>query len=140
MRLCDMGVEPFLVSSTIEGVMAQRLVRRLCRDCRQSYRPTHDELPTDFPWDRFDTEAEHIFRARGCRKCRNTGYQGRLGIYELLVADEEIRNLANERTPSTLLKQRAIQNGMQSLRSDGWDKVLQGVTTVDEVLRVSKMD
>ena len=104
------------------------------------HRPTHDELPTDFPWDRFDTEAEHIFRARGCRKCRNTGYQGRLGIYELLVADEEIRNLANERTPSTLLKQRAIQNGMQSLRSDGWDKVLQGVTTVDEVLRVSKMD
>lgn len=140
MRLCDMGVEPFLVSSTVEGIMAQRLVRRLCRDCRESYRPTHDELPTDFPWERFDTEGEHIFRVRGCRQCRHTGYQGRLGIYELLVADDEIRNLANERSPSTLVKQRAIQHGMQSLRSDGWDKVLQGVTTIDEVLRVTKMD
>jgi general secretion pathway protein E/type IV pilus assembly protein PilB len=140
MRLCDMGVEPFLVSSTIEGVMAQRLVRRLCKECRDPYEPTPDELPADFPWDRFCTEAGPVYRARGCRHCRQTGFHGRLGIYELLVASEEIRNLANERTPSNQLKQRAIQAGMHSLRNDAWDKVLQGVTTVDEVLRVSKMD
>ena len=140
MRLCDMGVEPFLVSSTVEGVMAQRLVRRLCKDCREPFQPETDELPADFPWRRYEAEAGPLYRAVGCRSCRQTGYRGRLGIYELLIANDEIRDLANQRKASIMLKKAAIQQGMQSLRADGWEKVLQGVTTVDEVLRVTKVD
>ena len=140
MRLCDMGVEPFLVSSTVEGVMAQRLVRRLCKSCREPYQPVAGEIPADFPWDRYQTENGEIFRSVGCRNCRNTGYRGRLGIYELLTANEEIRDLANQRISSNILKNHAIEQGMLTLRVDGWEKVLQGVTTVDEVLRVTKSD
>ncbi|MEZ6120835.1 MAG: ATPase, T2SS/T4P/T4SS family [Pirellulaceae bacterium] len=138
MRLADMGVEPFLVSSTVEGVMAQRLVRTLCKDCRQTYQPAVDELPEDFPLDKLsDTE---LFRPNGCRQCRGTGYSGRMGIYELLVSNDEVRQLANERAPSNLIKKAAQDAGMLTLRDDGWRKVLNGVTTVDEVLRVTKAD
>ncbi|MCA9199742.1 MAG: Flp pilus assembly complex ATPase component TadA [Planctomycetales bacterium] len=138
MRLSDMGVEPFLVSSTVEGVMAQRLVRTLCKECRQTYQPAADELPEDFPLDRLgDTE---LFRPNGCRQCRGTGYSGRMGIYELLVSNDEVRQLANERAPSNLIKKAAQEAGMLTLRDDGWQKVLNGVTTVDEVLRVTKAD
>jgi general secretion pathway protein E/type IV pilus assembly protein PilB len=140
MRLCDMGVEPFLVSSTVEGVMAQRLVRTLCRSCREPYVPDDDELPPDLS----DAERRQlsgtIYRAAGCRQCRGTGYSGRLGIYELMVASEELRQLASERQPSNVIKQAAIAAGMRTLRQDGWRKVIDGVTTIAEVLRVTKAD
>ena len=140
MRLCDMGVEPFLVASTVEGVMAQRLVRKLCPECREEYKPGHEELPEDFPIDsRLDPDLR-LFKPRGCEKCRGTGFRGRIGIYELLVTNEEIRQLATQKVSSQLIKQAAINAGMQSLRADGWRKVLDGITTVDEVLRVSKAD
>lgn len=140
MRLCDMGVEPFLVSSTVEGVMAQRLVRKLCPDCRQEYQPSPEELPEDFPLDnRLDPDLR-LYKPRGCEKCRGNGYRGRIGIYELLVANEEIRQLATQKVSSQVIKQAALNAGMQSLRADGWQKVLDGITTVDEVLRVSKAD
>jgi len=138
MRLCDMGVEPFLVSSTVEGVMAQRLVRRLCNDCCEPIMPSRHELPADFPWEQLDGKT--LYRAAGCASCRHTGYSGRLGIYELLTANEEIRNLASERATSTEIKKAARRNGMTTLREDGWKKVLSGVTSIDEVIRVTKMD
>jgi general secretion pathway protein E/type IV pilus assembly protein PilB len=139
MRLCDMGVEPFLVASTVEGVMAQRLVRVLCNECKEPYSPTLDELPEDFPG-REDMNKLRLYRPGGCDQCRKTGYRGRIGIYELLTTNEEIRQLITERVSSDIVKRAAMKAGMTTLRMDGWNKVLNGVTTVDEVLRVTKAD
>ncbi len=140
MRLCDMGVEPFLVSSTVEGVMAQRLVRTLCRHCRQAYVPRAEDLPEDFPYEQMRDQRQNLYRAVGCRTCRGTGYAGRVGIYELLVSTDEVRHLASERAPSNIVKRAAMAAGMRTLRSDGWSKACRGLTTVDEVLRVTKAD
>jgi general secretion pathway protein E/type IV pilus assembly protein PilB len=139
MRLGDMGVEPFLVASTVEGVLAQRLVRVLCEDCKEPYKPNEKELPEDFPRDRL-TDIPFLYRPTGCECCRNTGYRGRMGIYELLVTNEEIRHLVTQACTSDVIKQAAIKNGMETLRDDGWNKVLTGITTIDEVLRVTKAD
>jgi type II secretion system protein E len=140
MRLSDMGVEPFLVASTVEGILAQRLVRVLCEECREPYRPDIEDLPEDFPVEhRLDPELL-LYRPVGCESCRKTGYHGRLGIYELLVTNDEIRHLMTQAGTSDVIKQAAIRNGMETLRMDGWNKVLSGVTTVDEVLRVTKAD
>jgi len=140
MRLMDMGVEPFLVSSTVEGVMAQRLVRTLCRECRRQFTPTAADVPDDFPLAECLGRGEVLYTAVGCRQCRGTGYSGRMGLYELLVADDDIRRLAGERTPTNIVKQKAMQAGMRTLRRDGWLKVRRGQTTIDEVLRVTKAD
>ena len=140
MRLMDMGVEPFLVCSTVEGIMAQRLVRTLCEECRESVELQPSDVPADFPVDECRASGGKISRAVGCRHCRNTGYSGRIGIYELLEVNDEIRALAQERTATNLLKKAAIKAGMQTLRHDGWQKVLSGKTTVEEVLRVTKAD
>ncbi len=136
-RLIDMGVEPFLVSSTVEAVMAQRLVRTLCPGCRQPYRPLREDLPEDFPFDRLDSEAE-LYRAVGCRDCRQIGYRGRVGLFELLVTTDEIRQISHDRATSWTIKEGAIEQGMRTLRENGWDKVLSGTTTVEEVVRVTK--
>lgn len=140
MRLCDMGVEPFLVASTVAGVLAQRLVRVLCEECKESYRPNSDELPDDFPVEARVNPDLHLYRPVGCETCRRTGYRGRMGIYELLVANEEVRQLVTERITSDKIKHVAMKNGMRTLRMDGWEKVLRGITTLDEVLRVTKAD
>ena len=137
-RLCDMGVEPFLVSSTVEGVMAQRLVRRLCQDCCEPYELDRKDAPEDFPWERMHDQDITLYRPVGCANCRNNGYRGRIGLYELLVSNDEIRELATQRIPANRIKQAAIKAGMSTLRDDGWQKVLNGVTTIDEVLRVTK--
>lgn len=140
MRLGDMGVEPFLVSSTVEGVMAQRLVRRLCPQCREpDTRPT-SELPSDFPVERMRNMGMTAHRAVGCPACRGNGYRGRMGIYELLTSNDEIRELASKKAPTVEIKKAAMESGMATLRDDGWNKVLQGVTSIDEVLRVTKAD
>ena len=140
MRLIDMGVEPFLVCSTVEGIMAQRLVRTLCRECREAFTPRAGEVPDDFPLDEVVSRRTKVYRAVGCRHCRGTGYNGRVGIYELLVANDEVRQLAVDRSPSTLVKQAAMRAGMRTLRQDGWRRVCRGQTTIDEVLRVTKCD
>lgn len=140
MRLGDMGVEPFLVASTVEGVMAQRLVRVLCEECKEPYHPTQEELPEDFPLEsRIDPDLI-LYRPVGCECCRRTGYRGRMGIYELLVTNDEIRHLITQAGTSDVIKQAAMRNGMETLRMDGWNKTLRGITTVDEVLRVTKAD
>jgi general secretion pathway protein E len=135
-RMCDMGVEPFLVAGTVEAVMAQRLVRRVCKFCAQEYQPKHDELPADFPWDRLGGGT--LVHSIGCRECRNVGFTGRLGIYELLMADNAVRSMAQERASSWDIRRAAVAGGMRTLRMDAWDKAIAGQTTVEEVLRVTK--
>ncbi len=139
MRLADMGVEPFLISSTLEGIMAQRLVRTLCKHCREAIMPSHDEVPPDFPIEEY-TAGQPIYQARGCRACRGTGYSGRLGIYELLKANDEIRVLASERRGTNEIRKAALAAGMRTLRQDGWIKVARGLTSIEEVLRVTKAE
>ncbi|MEA1951547.1 MAG: ATPase, T2SS/T4P/T4SS family, partial [Planctomycetota bacterium] len=140
MRMVDMGVEPFLVASTVEGVMAQRLVRTLCPECREAYTPRAEQLPDDFPLNECLDRGERIYRPRGCRACRGSGYSGRVGIYELLTANDEIRRLAGERTSANIIKRAAMEAGMITLRQNGWKKVRDGQTTVDEIMRVTKAD
>lgn len=135
-RLIDMGVEPFLVSSTVEAVMAQRLVRTLCPQCKVPYEPAREDLPDDFPFD--ELAGQPLYRATGCRACRQVGYKGRLGLFELLVTTNRIRQIAHDRSSAWAIKQAAEQQGMRTLRQDGWRKVIAGRTTVDEVVRVSK--
>jgi general secretion pathway protein E/type IV pilus assembly protein PilB len=135
-RMGDMGVEPFLVAGTVEAVMAQRLLRRLCKHCREPYTPLKTETPKDFPWDLAGDV--QLYRAVGCRECRQVGYSGRMGIYELLVANDDIRGLAQDRASSWDIRKAAVANGMRTLRMDAWDKVITGDTSVDEVLRVTK--
>ena len=135
-RMSDMGVEPFLVAGTVEAVMAQRLLRRLCPSCKEPFTPTSHDAPKDFPWDKLGDRP--IYRSVGCRECRNVGYTGRMGIYELLVANDEIRQLALERKSSWEIRKEAVTAGMRTLRMDAWDKVVSGDTSVDEVLRVTK--
>jgi type II secretory ATPase GspE/PulE/Tfp pilus assembly ATPase PilB-like protein len=137
-RLQDMGIEPFLVSSSVEALIAQRLVRTICKACKEEYRPDAELLrEVGFPVGDGKTR---FYRGRGCEECRFTGYKGRCGIYEILVMQENMRPLVIERASSTTLKQQAITNGMKTLRDDGWVKVKHGVTTVEEVGRVTQED
>jgi general secretion pathway protein E len=139
-RLVDMGIEPFLVASTIEAVMAQRLVRRLCTKCREAYEPHRSDLPDDFPWDEYYKRGAPIYRNTGCRQCRGAGYAGRQGIFELCPTTDPVRQLAHDRASSWEIRKAALADGMRTLRQDAWNKVLEGVTSVDEVLRVTKSD
>jgi len=142
-RLSDMGVEPFLVASTVEAVMAQRLVRRLCPECREAHHPQDDELPEDFPRDQLEQltrSGGQIYRQTGCRECRQLGYQGRMGIFELLVTSEKVRQLAHEGVSTYEIRKAGVEGGMVTLRQDGWRKVLEGKTSIDEVLRVTRGD
>jgi len=137
-RLLDMGIEPFLVGSSLEAIIAQRLVRTICTACREEYQPEAELLrEVGFPQNGGEN---HFFRGRGCEECRFTGYRGRTGIYEVLVMHENLRPLIIERTSSSTLKQAAITNGMKTLRDDGWTKVREGITTVEEVGRVTLED
>lgn len=138
-RMVDMGVEPFLVASTVEAVMAQRLVRRLCNECKVPLEST-DDLPPDFPFEELRESNGTLMRSVGCRTCRNVGYRGRLGIYELLVTTEEIRQLAHDQQSTWEIKKAGARDGMRTLRQDGWSKAISGITSVDEVLRVTKGD
>ena len=140
MRMIDMGVEPFLVCSTVEAVMAQRLVRLLCPDCREPYVPSFDDVPEDFPLQDCLEDGATLYRAVGCRHCRHTGYHGRQGLFELLRTNDEIRRLASERTTTNVIQKAAMKAGMRTLRQNGWQRVCRGQTTVDEVLRVTKSD
>ncbi len=139
-RLVDMGIEPFLVASTIEAVMAQRLVRRLCKACRQTYTPLQEELPSDFPWEEYQAGGRPLYRAGSCRECRNLGFAGRQGIFELCPTTDAVRQLAHDRASSWDIRQAALNGGMRTMRQDAWLKVMDGITTVEEVLRVTKSD
>jgi general secretion pathway protein E len=141
-RLVDMGVEPFLVSSSLVGMMAQRLVRRLCESCKQPVVPTETELDQlGLDRTRFNQLSEgHCYRPVGCAECMDKGYIGRIAIFELLVVDDDIRKLIMENVASSTIKKKAIQRGMVTLREDGRSKILAGITSIDEVLRVTQDD
>ncbi len=136
-RLIDMGIEPFLVGSTVEGVMAQRLVRTICPDCKIEYEPEPHEVPSDFPGAGGPLK---LWKGAGCRACRQTGFRGRSGIYELMVTGDSIREMCVQRVNAVAIRNQALKEGMITLRKDGWRKVLQGQTTIDEVARVTAGD
>ncbi len=135
-RLVDMGIEPFLISTSLKAILAQRLVRKICSECREPYTPEENELI------RLGVAPEELangtlYRGRGCPSCLNTGYRGRQGIYELLVVDETIGHMIDERAQVSEIRQKARSRGMFNLIEDGKRKVLSGITTTEEVLRVA---
>jgi type II secretory ATPase GspE/PulE/Tfp pilus assembly ATPase PilB-like protein len=136
-RLIDMGVEPFLVGSTVEGVMAQRLVRTICPECKVECELPAPEMPADFPT---NGDRVRLCKGSGCRACRQTGYRGRTGIYEVMVTGDTIREMCVQRLSAVAIRNQAIKEGMITLRQDGWRKVLNGTTTIDEVARVTAGD
>jgi type II secretion system protein E len=138
-RLIDMGIEPFLVASSVEAVMAQRLVRTICPHCKTEQKVERDYLRRiGFPEDQIETA--RFWHGAGCEACRQLGYQGRMGIYELLILNEALRPLILNRSPASTIAQRAIEFGMRTLRTDGWNKVKAGSTTIEEVLRVTQIE
>jgi general secretion pathway protein E len=139
-RLLDMGIEPFLVSSSVIAVMAQRLVRRVCPSCREAYQPSREEIE-DLGIPAHEIMGHTIYKAGpGCDDCKRTGYKGRSGIHELLVVDDEIRNLVMKSADASAIRRAATAQGMNTLRGDGAEKVLQGQTTIEEILRVTQED
>ncbi len=136
-RLVDMGIEPFLVSSSLTGVVAQRLIRVLCPRCKEPYVPTDEELE-ELGVERHQLQNGHFYRRGKCQKCSETGYLGRSGIYELLMVDDEIQNLILKGSDANVIRRAAIGKGMTTLRQDGAEKVVAGQTTVQEVARVSQ--
>lgn len=139
-RLVDMGIEPYLVASSLEGIIAQRLIRRICPHCREEMaleEPYEEEVCQLFPE---ATPPFTIWRGRGCPFCRFTGYLGRKALYEILDIDEEMRGLIVERAPSGVIMQRAMANGLTPLRGTGWNMVLNGETTLEDLLRVTRRD
>jgi len=133
-RLVDMGVEPFLISSTLMAVLAQRLVRTACKKCRTPFEPTESQL-TLLNLSPHDIGEKSFYYGRGCSTCNDTGYRGRKGIFELLIVSEAIRNLINERAPTVVLRQKAVELGMVTLREDGLRSIFDGDTTIEEVVK-----
>ncbi len=133
-RLVDMGVEPFLISASLEGVLGQRLIRKICPDCRTAYEPTEIVL-SQLGLSPHEIGDKNFYYGAGCDKCNSTGYKGRKGIYELLDLTDPLRQMINERVPSVVLKQKAIELGMNTLRQDGLRSIYDGDTTIEEVLK-----
>ncbi len=132
-RLLDMGIEPFLIASSVIGILAQRLVRVICKGCKEKYTPSAEILK-----DLGIKETASFYRGKGCEACKNTGYMGRIGIFEFLRMSEEVKRLVVGKASSDEVKRRAIQEGIRTLRDDGLDKVKRGMTTIEEILRVTE--
>ena len=133
-RMVDMGVEPFLISSTLEAVLGQRLLRSICPSCKTTYQP-NDALLAQLEISRRDIGAKKFYYGKGCDGCNQTGYKGRKGIYELMQISDPLRELINERAPTVVLKQKAVELGMVTLRQDGIRSIFEGHTTIEEVLK-----
>ena len=147
-RLIDMHVEPFLVASSVSLIVAQRLVRKICEYCRISTTITEMELQKSLPASVIskhyipvgENKEIRVYKGQGCKNCRFTGYAGRVGIFEVLSVSKEIRRLITQRQDSDLIMQQAIKEGMVTMLDDGLLKVSQGVTTIEEILRVTKVE
>jgi general secretion pathway protein E len=137
-RLIDMKVEPFLISSSVMAILAQRLVRVLCKECRESYQITPAEI-AELEIKR-GIKGAAVYRAKGCESCFHTGYFGRTAIYELLNVDDELRQMIMKNSDASMIKALAIEKGMMTLRQDGADKILKGITSVEEVVRVTQKE
>ncbi|MBM3212649.1 type II secretion system protein GspE, partial [Candidatus Poribacteria bacterium] len=136
-RLIDMGIQPYLVASSLEGIAAQRLVRKVCRRCRELYHPdleTLKEMGVD-P----STVSKNLMipKAVGCSECSGRGYSGRIALFEVIVMNDELRDMTYREVPTTEIRKVARKNGMRTLREDGWLKVTRGITTIEEVRRVT---
>jgi type IV pilus assembly protein PilB len=133
-RLVDMGMQPFLLTSTVECIVGQRLVRTVCPNCRNPYVPADDEL-MDFGVTRKDIQDLEFFKGSGCEDCYFTGYKGRIGIYEVLMITDEIRELVLNHSSADEIRYMAIHQGLQTMRQDGWFKICTGITSFEEVMR-----
>jgi type II secretory ATPase GspE/PulE/Tfp pilus assembly ATPase PilB-like protein len=141
-RLIDIGIEPYLVASSVIAFLAQRLVRIICKDCKEQVKLsklgfTEDQLKAE------GFHADHdtlVYRGKGCKACNSTGYKGRAAIYEILMINEAIKSLILTKAPSHVIKEKAVTLGMHTLKQDGWDKVRAGMTTLEEVLRVTQLE
>ena len=134
-RLVDMGAEDYLLASSVLGILAQRLVRVICPNCREQTALDPEFLQQiGFPL----SSGRSVYQGRGCKECSNTGYRGRVGIFELMLMDDRIRRLTITNTDASQLRKAALSQGMRTLRKDGFEKVRQGITTVSEVLRVTQ--
>jgi len=134
--LIDIGVQPFLVASSVRAIMAQRLVRRLCPNCRQPGELSETELRALHIEPGQLREAQ-VMKPVGCDQCRNTGYKGRMGIFEIFIIDDEVRYMINRCSATLLLRQRARELGMRTLREDGLRKILAGLTSAEEVISIT---
>jgi len=134
-RMVDMGVEPFLVASSLAAVLAQRLVRVLCTECREAYQPTPEQLSEIGVRASGPVTAYH---PAGCARCNHTGYRGRVGIFELMMIDDDIRAMVTQTSDAKSIKRKAMEKGMGSLRADGARKVVKGITSIEEVLRATE--
>jgi type II secretory ATPase GspE/PulE/Tfp pilus assembly ATPase PilB-like protein len=132
-----MGAEPYLIASVLEAVLAQRLVRRICTACRTPDTPPAADIQA---LGITPTPGVQLFKGRGCEECRGTGYRGRTGIYELFVITEDVRSLILRRASSRDIRRAAVEGGMTTLRQDGWARACQGITTIEEILRVTQED
>jgi type II secretory ATPase GspE/PulE/Tfp pilus assembly ATPase PilB-like protein len=137
-RLIDIGAKPFLVASGVRAVLAQRLVRTICTTCKEPYAPT--ELDLQRLGAPRDTSKVEFFHGRGCENCNFTGYQGRVGAFELLITSDELRHMIMSATSGRALRRAARLAGMHTMREDGWNKILNGVTTIEEVVRMTVAD
>ncbi|MBI2606254.1 MAG: type II secretion system ATPase GspE [Deltaproteobacteria bacterium] len=138
-RLLDMGVEPFLVASSLLGIIAQRLIRKVCLKCRLEYEPTDVELE-ELGVTRAQVKGGHFYKAVGCPSCSGSGYSGRTVAYEIMVIDDEIRQLIVKESDGGSIKKKAVEKGMKTLREDGVAKVMNGITTIEELLRATQAD
>jgi type IV pilus assembly protein PilB len=138
-RLLDLGVEPFLITATIEGIVAQRLVRRICTRCKKQYDPTEAQLGMLglLPEDVGD---KVFYYGKGCSKCNGTGYRGRVGIFEIMVFNDEIRDLIMNQGSTGVLREAAVRNGMRLLRENGLASIYDGITTIDEIAKETMME
>jgi len=136
-RLIDMGIEPFLASSSVIAILAQRLVRVICKNCKEPYTPDGESLETIGITHEMLADRK-IYRGKGCPLCLNTGYEGRVGLFELMILDDTIKNLILKTADANAIKHKAIEQGMITLRQDGAQKVLDGITTIEEVSRVTQ--
>jgi type IV pilus assembly protein PilB len=135
-RLLDLGVEPFLLTATIEGIVAQRLIRKICENCKTQFQPTEAQL-TELELTPEDIKDKRIFYGRGCNRCNNTGYRGRIALFEIMTFNDEIRNLIMNRASTNILRVAAQKAGMKLLRENGLASVYDGVTTIDEIVKAT---
>jgi type IV pilus assembly protein PilB len=138
-RLLDLGLEPFLVTATLEGILAQRLVRKLCNNCKTEYTPSLEQL-MELELRPEDVAGRVFYYGKGCENCNNTGYRGRQGIYEIMLLDDEMKDQIVQHASTQVLRQEAKKRGMRSLRHSGLMAIYDGITTIEEVVRETIME
>jgi type IV pilus assembly protein PilB len=138
-RLLDLGIEPFLITATLEGIVSQRLVRKICESCKAPYEPNETQLK-ELGLTEDDIKGKKFYYGRGCDKCNNTGYRGRTGIFEIMTFNDEIRDLIMNRASTNILRVAGQKGGMKLLRDSGLAAIYDGITTIDEVVKETIME